>query len=164
MRLYLEQRNPTEKKSVRSDRWLHFRSRRHWARLAAALRCSRLGPPGRKVATPNTIANMVARMGLKNSSDFIFCSFVNLVFLVLAFVGSWLLSCHFFPFADVLGRIRRFVTRKVWKTARISCLRTSVRCGRHGCYEPKLQRQPWFPPPRLRRGLDEESTTLGQRN
>jgi len=41
-----------------------------------------------------------------------FSPFVDLVFLVLAFVGSWLLSWHFWPFTDVLGRIWRFVTRK----------------------------------------------------
>jgi hypothetical protein len=41
-----------------------------------------------------------------------FSPLVDLVFLVLAFVGSWLLSCHFWPFTEVLGRIWRFVTRK----------------------------------------------------
>jgi len=40
--------------------------------------------------------------------------------VVLAFFDSSLLSCHFRPFTEVLGRIWRFVTRKVWKTARIT--------------------------------------------
>ena len=41
-----------------------------------------------------------------------FVPLVDLVFLV-AFLDSSLLSCHFWPFTEVLGRIWRFVTRKV---------------------------------------------------
>src|SRR5207248_1675747 len=63
-----------------------------------------------------TIASVVARAGLKNLSDFTFCSFGNLVLLVLAFFDSSLLSCHFSPFTGVLRKIFGSLTREVWKS------------------------------------------------
>ena len=62
-----------------------------------------------------TIASVVARAGLKNLSDFTFCSFGNLVLLVLAFFDSSLLNCHFWPFTGVLRKIFGSLTREVWE-------------------------------------------------
>jgi len=44
--------------------------------------------------------------------SFIVCSFGDLVFLVLAFFDSSLLSCHFWPFTGVQNGNHREVTRK----------------------------------------------------
>src|SRR5262249_3634292 len=47
-------------------------------------------------------------------------------------VSKLLLSCNFWPSTEVLGRIWRFVTRKVWdlSTATECCLSASFGCSR----------------------------------
>ena len=69
------------------------------------------GPDGYSPA--RTSASVVVRVGFKNLSDFIFCSY--LVLLVLAFFDSSLLSCHFSPFTEVVRKTRREVTPKMQK-------------------------------------------------
>ena len=47
-----------------------------------------------------------------------YCFFLFTFFLVLAFFGFSLLSCHFWPFTEVLRKIFRSLTREVGNFAR----------------------------------------------
>jgi len=44
-----------------------------------------------------------------------------LVLFVVACFDSSLLSCHFYPFTDVVRKSRREVTREVWKSLNRGC-------------------------------------------
>jgi len=71
--------------------------------------------PGAIVTAKHTNAQAKARELIMIFVNFVFIVVVSfcLVLLVLALLGSSFLSCHFWPFTKVLGRIWRFVTRKV---------------------------------------------------
>src|SRR6266480_379765 len=71
--------------------------------------------PGAIVAAKHTNAQAKAREPIMIFVNFVFIVVVSfcLSFVVLAFFDSSLLSCHLWPFTEVLGRIWRFVTRKV---------------------------------------------------
>src|SRR5207248_1711927 len=71
--------------------------------------------PGAITATRQTNAQVKARELIMIFVNFLFIVVLSfcLTFAVLAFFDSSSLSCHFRPFTEVLGRIWRFVTRKV---------------------------------------------------
>src|SRR5215472_2101462 len=110
-------------------------------RASAAPRAAADVPgPNAIIAAKHTNAQPTA-----NELIMIFVNFVFIVvsfclsFLVLAFLDSSLLSCHFWPFTDVLRRICLFVTRKMQRSvcdnAAMAAARTRaiLRCRRDAC-------------------------------
>jgi hypothetical protein len=70
--------------------------------------------PSDIAAAKHTAAQATARQLIIIFVNFVFIVIVSfcLIFVVLAFGDLSLLSCHFWPFSEVLGGIWRFVTRK----------------------------------------------------
>jgi len=72
--------------------------------------------PGAIMATRHTNAQVKARELIIIFVNFVFIVVVSfcLTFIVLAFFWLLIVRSHLWPFTEVLGRICRFVTRKVW--------------------------------------------------